>query len=141
MKVLYTAVATASGDGRNGRTASDDGLLDVAVQLPPDLGGKGGATNPEQLFAAGYAACFHSAVKHIAGPDGLDVSDTEVTMRVALGTSPEGDFDLAVEIDFLAPHLDSEAARALLERAHVTCPYSRAVRGNVEVTLHLIENT
>ena len=141
MNVLYTAVATASGEGRDGRTASDDGLLDVEVRLPPDLGGPGGATNPEQLFAAGYAACFHAALKHLAGPDGLDVSDTEVTMRVALGTSPTGDYGLGVEIDFLAPHLDSEAAQALLERAHVTCPYSRAIRGNVDVKLHLIENT
>ena len=138
MKVLYTAVATADGDGRNGHTATDDGMLSVEVRIPASMGGPGGATNPEQLFAAGYAACFHSALKFVAAPDGLDVMGTEVTMRVDLGLLLEGTFGLAVEIGLLAPNLDPETAQALLERAHEVCPYSNATRGNIDVTLALL---
>ncbi len=138
MDTLYTAVATASGEGRNGRTRSDDGLLDVDVRLPQELGGQGGATNPEQLFAAGYAACFHSALKMVASGTGADLEGTEITTRVSLGKLASGGFGLAVELDLYAPELEAGMAQALLEKAHHACPYSNAIRGNVDVQLRLI---
>jgi Ohr subfamily peroxiredoxin len=135
LTVLYTAVATATGDGRNGHTATNDGLLDLDVRVPVAMGGPGGATNPEQLFAAGYAACFHSALKYVAAAERTDVSDTEVTARVGIGMLPEGGFGLTVELDLHAPSLSREDAERLLERAHQVCPYSNATRGNVDVVL------
>ena len=138
MNVLYTATATATGDGRNGHTASDDGVLDVDVRVPKEMGGAGGATNPEQLFAAGYAACFHSAMKFVAAADKLDVTGTEVSASVGIGMLPTGGFGLAVELDVHAPNLDPETALALVEKAHQVCPYSNATRGNIEVTLRVV---
>ena len=138
MNVLYTATATATGDGRNGHVASDDGLVDMDVRIPKSMGGAGGATNPEQLFAAGYAACFHSALKHVASADKLDVSNTEVSASVGIGILPSGGFGLAVELDVHAPNLDRDTALALVEKAHEVCPYSNATRGNVEVKLTVI---
>lgn len=138
MNVLYTATATATGDGRNGHTASDDGILDVDVRVPQAMGGPGGATNPEQLFAAGYAACFHSAMKFVAAADKIDVTGTEVSASVSIGMTPAGGFGLAVELDVHAPSLDHAAAAALVEKAHQVCPYSNATRGNVEVTLKVV---
>jgi Ohr subfamily peroxiredoxin len=138
LKALYTAVATATGDGRNGHTATDDGLLDLDVRVPAAMGGPGGATNPEQLFAAGYAACFHSALKFVAAAERTDVSDTEVTARVSIGMLPEGGFGLAVELDLHAPSLPRDDAERLLQRAHQVCPYSNATRGNVDVVLTVV---
>jgi lipoyl-dependent peroxiredoxin len=138
LKPLYTAIATATGDGRNGHTATDDGLLDLDVRVPVAMGGPGGATNPEQLFAAGYAACFHSALKFVAAAERTDVSDTQVTARVAIGMLPEGGFGLAVELDLHAPSLPRADAERLLERAHQVCPYSNATRGNVNVVLIVV---
>jgi Ohr subfamily peroxiredoxin len=138
MKALYTAVATATGDGRNGHTATDDGLVDTDVRVPVSMGGPGGATNPEQLFAAGYAACFHSALKLVAGQDKLDVSGTEVTTRVSIGMLGGGGFGLAVELDLHAPNLDEATAQSLLEKAHMVCPYSNATRGNIDVELAVV---
>ena len=138
MKTLYTAVGTATGDGRNGHTRSEDGLIDLDVRVPVAMGGPGGATNPEQLFAAGYAACFHSALKLVARKDKLDVSDSEVTTRVSIGMLESGGFGLAVELDLHAPQLDRDTAQALLEAAHQVCPYSNATRGNVDVVLSVI---
>ena len=137
MDAIYTAVATASGDGRNGHARTDDGLLDVDVRMPAAMGGPGGATNPEQLFAAGYAACFHSALKSVARAGKLDVEGTEVTTRVSIGRSGVG-FGLAVELDLHAPNLDKETAQKLLEQAHQVCPYSNATRGNIDVVLTVI---
>jgi len=139
VKVLYTAVAHATGDGRNGHTRTDDGLLDLDVRVPPELGGPGGATNPEQLFALGYSACFHSAVKHVAQRDGLDTTDSEVSASVGIGLLDSGGFGLAVELDVVLPALDHDTAVALVERAHEVCPYSNATRGNVEVALSVVE--
>ena len=136
--VLYTARATASGDGRSGAVRSDDGLLEHALALPAGMGGPGGATNPEQLFAAGYAACFHSALKVVAGREQLDVSGTEVSASVGIGTIPGGGFGLQVELDVSIPALDHDAAMALVEQAHQVCPYSNATRGNIEVTLTVV---
>ena len=138
MDILYTATATATGDGRNGHATSDDGILDVDLRTPKELGGAGGATNPEQLFAAGYAACFHSAIKVVAGREKLDVSGTEVSASVGLGMNAEGGFNIAVELDVHAPALDRAAAEALVAKAHEVCPYSNATRGNVEVTLTVV---
>jgi Ohr subfamily peroxiredoxin len=138
MDALYTAVATATGDGRNGHVRSDDGLVDTDVRMPAGLGGPGGATNPEQLFAAGYAACFHSAVKVVARQDKLDVEGTEITTRVSIGSNGAGGFGLAVELDLHTPNLDKETAQALLEKAHQVCPYSNATRDNIEVTLAVV---
>ncbi len=138
MNTLYTAVATATGDGRNGHTASEDGILDVDVRIPKEMGGPGGATNPEQLFAAGYAACFHSALKVVAGQEKADVTGTEVSASVSIGTLEGGGFGLAVELDVHAPNLEHDAALALVEKAHQVCPYSNATRGNVEVKLTVI---
>lgn len=138
MNTIYTARATATGDGRNGHIASEDGLLDADVRMPKELGGHGGATNPEQLFAAGYAACFHSALKMVSGVEKADLSGTEVSASVALGTLDSGGFGLTVELDVHIPALDHDAAMALVERAHEVCPYSNATRGNVDVKLRVV---
>lgn len=139
MDALYTAVAHATGDGRNGHVSSDDGVLDLDLRVPKGLGGPGGEfPNPELLFAAGYAACFHSALKVVAGADKLDVTDTEVSATVGLGMNESGGFDLAVELDVHAPNLDDETARQLVDKAHGVCPYSRATRGNIDVQLRII---
>lgn len=138
MQVLYTATATATGDGRNGHTASDDGILDVDVRVPKEMGGAGGATNPEQLFAAGYAACFHSALKVVAGKDTASVEGSEVSASVGIGPNDAGGFGLAVELDVSLPNLDRDAAEALVARAHEVCPYSNATRGNIDVALRVV---
>jgi Ohr subfamily peroxiredoxin len=139
-KVLYTAVATAEG-GRDGHTATDDGKLDVKVVPPVELGGPadGFGTNPEQLFAAGYASCFHSAVKLVAQRLKLDADSSTVTAKVGFG-SIEGSpgFGLTVELVISLPQVpDREQAEQIVERAHKVCPYSNAVRDNIGVTLTL----
>lgn len=139
MEPIYTAVATATGDGRNGHTTSEDGILDVDVRIPKEMGGPGGATNPEQLFAAGYAACFHSALKLVGGNAQADLSGTEVSASVSIGTVDNGGFGLAVELDVYAPNLEHDAALELVEQAHEVCPYSNATRGNVDVTLTVVQ--
>ncbi len=138
MQTIYTAVALASGDGRNGHAASEDAILDLDLRVPKEMGGPGGATNPEQLFAAGYAACFHSALKVVAGAEKLDVTGTEVSASVGIGALDNGGFGLEVELDVQVPNLDREAAEALVARAHEVCPYSNATRGNIEVTLTVV---
>ena len=136
MDILYTAQATARG-GREGEVVSDDGVLDLSLTLPKDLGGPGGDhTNPEQLFAAGYAACFHSALKRVAASQSLDVEGSSITARVGLGIDGQA-FGIAVTLVGQLPTLDPEAARTLMDDAHQVCPYSRATRGNVDVTLDL----
>ena len=140
-KVLYTAVATAEG-GRDGHTATDDGRLDVKVTPPPELGGvaESEGTNPEQLFAAGYSSCFHSALKLVAQRMKLDSAGSTVTARVGIGPI-EGSpgFGLTVELDVALPNVpDGEQAQALLERSHKVCPYSNAISGNVEVKLAVV---
>ncbi|MEN3273435.1 MAG: lipoyl-dependent peroxiredoxin [Actinomycetota bacterium] len=138
MNVLYSTTATATGDGRNGHTATEDGMVDVDVRVPKEMGGPGGATNPEQLFAAGYAACFHSAMKLVAKPMDIDVTDSEVSVTAGLGMLDSGAFNLALEIDVHIPNASNEDAQRLVERAHEVCPYSNATRGNVEVKLGVI---
>ena len=138
MTILYTATATASG-GRDGSARSDDGVLDVALSTPRSLGGAGraGATNPEQLFAAGYAACFDSALRFVARSQGVTVSDSAVTAQVGIGPNASGGFGLDVSLTVSLPGLDREAARTLIETAHQVCPYSNATRGNIDVKLAL----
>jgi Ohr subfamily peroxiredoxin len=134
MTILYTAEATAWG-GREGRTASSDGILDLNLAVPKELGGPGEATNPEQLFAAGYASCFHSALKLVGRQAKVDVSESAVTARVGLGVNEEGGFNIAVELEAELPDVERSVAEDLVARAHKVCPYSNATRGNVEVTL------
>jgi Ohr subfamily peroxiredoxin len=136
MDILYTAEATAWG-GREGRVSSDDGILDVQVTVPEVLGGPGGATNPEQLFAAGYAACFHSALKLVARRAKVDVSESAVTARVGLGAT-ELYFGLEVELEAELPDVERSVAEELVATAHTVCPYSNATRGNIEVKLTVV---
>ena len=135
MQVAYQASATATGDGRNGHTRSSDGVLDVDVAVPKEMGGPGGATNPEQLFAAGYAACFHSALKLVAARRRITLTDTAITVDVAIGPDDTGGFRLQAAIEAELPGVDDSTARQLLEQAHQVCPYSNATRGNIDVTL------
>ena len=138
MDTLYTAVAHATGDGRNGHVRTDDGVLDLDLKVPKELGGPGGEfANPELLFASGYAACFHSALKFVAAADKADVSDSEVSATVGIGPSGVG-FGLTVELDVHVPNLDEQAAKALVDKAHEVCPYSNATRGNVDVQLRIV---
>lgn len=134
-KVLYTAQATATG-GREGRAASSDGVLDVQLSTPKELGGAGGpGTNPEQLFAAGYSACFLGALKFVAGQNKVALpADTQITGRVGIGAIPAG-FGIEVELTIAVPGLPREQVESLVEKAHIVCPYSNATRGNIDVTL------
>ncbi|MEU0569549.1 organic hydroperoxide resistance protein [Nonomuraea sp. NPDC005983] len=134
MSSLYTAIATASG--REGRAVSSDGRLDVTLAPPKELGGTGAGTNPEQLFAAGYAACFASALNLVAKRMEADVSEASVTAEVGLGSNGDGGFALSVTLRVELPdHLQGEAGRALVEATHQVCPYSNATRGNIPVEL------
>ncbi|MGY1751389.1 organic hydroperoxide resistance protein [Modestobacter sp. SYSU DS0511] len=135
MPAVYTAVATSTGDGRNGHTRSDDGFVDLDLAVPKEMGGPGGATNPEQLFAAGYAACFHSALKAVAGQRKAPISDSAVTAEVGIGRNDDGGFGLEVALHVELGGVDQATAEALVEAAHQMCPYSNATRGNVPVTL------
>ena len=134
MSALYTAVATSSGDGRNGHVRTDDGLIDADTRVPQAMGGPGGATNPEQLFAAGYAACFHSAVKLIGRQEKVDVTDSTVTAEVDIAKQETG-FGLAVRLVVRIPNADADAVATVIGKAHQVCPYSNATRGNIAVDL------
>ncbi|WP_370615614.1 organic hydroperoxide resistance protein [Mumia sp. Pv 4-285] len=135
MTPLYTAEALATGDGRNGYGRSSDGRVEVDLAIPKEMGGSGDGTNPEQLFAIGYAACFHSALRLVAGQAKVDVADSTVGARVSLGPGEGGGYGLAVELEITLPHVDQATAEKLAEKAHEVCPYSNATRGNIEVTL------
>jgi len=140
--ILYTAQATARG-GREGEVVSDDGVIDMTLTMPKELGGPGGDhTNPEQLFAAGYAACFHSAMRHAVRELGLSPKVLEgsyVTARVHFMKEPPIDFGLAVELELTAPGMDRGQAREVMQRTHQICPYSKATMGNIEVQLLVAE--
>ncbi|MEU6083293.1 organic hydroperoxide resistance protein [Streptomyces sp. NPDC047108] len=134
MDALYTAVATANG--REGRAVSSDGRIDLPLAFPVQLGGNGEGTNPEQLFAAGYAACFASAMGAVGRQEKIDVKDASVTAEVGIGKDTDGGFGLAVVMRVELPeHLQGEAGRDLVEKTHAYCPYSKATRGNIDVTL------
>ncbi|GLZ76540.1 organic hydroperoxide resistance protein [Actinorhabdospora filicis] len=139
MKVLYTARATATGEGRSGAVATDDGLLKANLAVPADLGGPGGATNPEQLFAAGYAACFHSALQTVARRAKVELGASEVTAEVGIGPSGPG-YGLTAALVVSLPDVPREIAEDLVAKAHQVCPYSNATRGNIDVALTVKEN-
>lgn len=134
MKALYSTTAKTHG-GRNGQVETSDGLLKLNLAMPKELGGKGGATNPEQLFAAGYAACFESAIRHVAQLKKIPLNDASMTSTVSLYPTPEQGFKLGVELHAQITGLSQADAEALVNRAHEVCPYSQAVRGNIEVQL------
>jgi Ohr subfamily peroxiredoxin len=135
MKSLYTAIATATG-GRNGHVKTDNGILDLQVRSPKALGGANDDyTNPEQLFAAGYSACFDSALNRIIKLSKIETGETSVTAKVSIGQIEQGRFGLAVELAVNIPGISHEEATKLVERAHQVCPYSNATRGNIEVIL------
>ncbi|MET8749154.1 organic hydroperoxide resistance protein [Streptomyces sp. NPDC059104] len=133
--VAYTAVATAE-NGRDGRVATNDGQLDVVVNPPKELGGSGAGTNPEQLFAAGYSACFQGALSVAARNENVDVAGSTVTAEVGIGKNDEG-FGIIVKITASIPTVDAATAKDLVEKAHQICPYSKATRGNISVELNV----
>jgi Ohr subfamily peroxiredoxin len=134
VSTLYTAIATASG--RDGKAVSSDGKLEVTLAAPKELGGNGAGTNPEQLFAAGYAACFAGAMKLVAGKKKIDISDASVTAEVSFGRNEGGGFGLSVVLRAELPDdISAETGEALLQAAHQVCPYSNATRGNISVDL------
>ncbi len=132
---IYTAEATSSGGGRDGRVRTSDGIIDQDLKMPPALGGPGGATNPEQLFAAAYATCFHGALRLVAGKQKITVPDG-ATVDASVSLSPDDtSFAISATITAHLPGLDQAQADQLVEGAHQVCPYSKATRGNVDVTL------
>ncbi|MFD4367191.1 organic hydroperoxide resistance protein [Rhodococcus sp. NPDC058521] len=140
MHVLYTAEALATGEGRNGHTRTTDGRVDLDLAIPTEMGGSGNGANPEQLFAAGYAACFHSALQLVGRQDKADISDSSVGARVGIGSIDGGGFGLTVTLEVSLPHLPHDEALALTEKAHQVCPYSNATRGNIEVALEVTDD-
>lgn len=138
MTAIYTASATATGAGRNGHSRSSDGILSVDLATPVEMGGPGGATNPEQLFATGYSACFLSALQLVARRAKADIQDTAVTADVSLNANGAGGFVLSVALHVEMSGVDHESAEGFVATAHSVCPYSNATRGNVEVTIDTI---
>ncbi|HUZ43787.1 MAG TPA: organic hydroperoxide resistance protein [Acidimicrobiales bacterium] len=136
-KRLYTAEASVQG-GRDGHGRSSDGVLDLDIRPPVELGGPGGGTNPEQLFALGYGACFQSAMGVVGRRLGFDTSGSTVTSRVTLGSIEGGAYGLAVELQVAIPGLSRDAAEQVVKAAHEVCPYSNATRGNIDVSLEVI---
>jgi lipoyl-dependent peroxiredoxin len=135
-KVLYTAKATVTGGRANGHGRTDDGALDVQMRSPQEMGGEGGGTNPEQLFAVGYAACFEGALGVVARRERVDLGDVSILSQVSLIAGDDRRFTVSVRLDVSLPQVQNaaEAAR-IVEAAHQVCPYSNATRGNIEVTL------
>ena len=135
MKVLYTAEATVTGGRDEGHGRTSDGALDVQLRSPKELGGEGGGTNPEQLFAVGYAACFEGAIKTVARREKVEADDVSIDAKVSLGPREDKSFIIAVELDVTLPQLDDDRAAQIVEAAHQVCPYSNATRGNIDVAL------
>ncbi|AEM87366.1 organic hydroperoxide resistance protein [Streptomyces violaceusniger] len=136
MSALYTTEAVSTGDGRNGEVRSIDGVLDEMLAIPEEMGGPGGSkTNPEQLFAAGYAACFHNGLRLIAGQQKVRLTESAVQSTVSLFALDSGGFNLAVTLTAHLPGLDQTTADQLVRTTHEVCPYSNATRGNIDVVL------
>jgi Ohr subfamily peroxiredoxin len=135
MKVLYTAEATVTGARDQGHGRTSDGALDVQLRSPVELGGEGGGTNPEQLFAIGYAACFEGAIKTVARREKVEADDVSIDSKVSLGPADDRSFTIAVALDVTLPQLDADQAAGIVEAAHKVCPYSNATRGNIDVEL------
>jgi Ohr subfamily peroxiredoxin len=134
-KVIYTAEAHVTGGRADGHGRTSDGTLEVDLRLPGEMGGEGGGTNPEQLFAVGYAACFEGAIGAVARRTEAEVGDVAIDSKVSLHPGPERTFVLSVELDVSLPSVEGDAAVELVREAHKVCPYSNATRGNIEVTL------
>ena len=140
MKTLYTAEALASGEGRDGTAVTKDGKLSVNLASPVELGGNGEGTNPEQLFAAGYAACFHSALRLVGRQTKADLTDSAVAAKIHLGALADGPgYGIAAELEIALPAVDRKTAEDLVARAHEVCPYSNATRGNITVDIKILE--
>lgn len=135
MQTLYTAEALATGAGRDGHVRTSDGKVELDLSIPKEMGGNGEGSNPEQLFAAGYAACFHSALQAVARSAKADLGESTVGALVGIGSNDAGGFQLEVTLEVVIPDLPHEQAQELVEQAHQVCPYSNATRGNIEVTL------
>jgi lipoyl-dependent peroxiredoxin len=135
VKVLYTAHATVTGGRDAGHGRTSDGGVDLQLRVPPELGGDGGGTNPEQLFAIGYAACFEGAIKTVARREKLEADDVSIESSVSLGPGDDRSFTIAVGLDVTLPQLDEEQAAEIVAEAHRVCPYSNATRGNIDVAL------
>jgi osmotically inducible protein OsmC len=135
MEALYTAEALATGAGRNGHVTTREGRLDLDMAVPKEMGGSGDGANPEQLFAAGYAACFHSALQGVARSQKVSIADSSVGARVQIGPNGQGGYGLAVQLEVVIPGLPQDQAQALADAAHQVCPYSNATRGNIDVTI------
>jgi Ohr subfamily peroxiredoxin len=136
-KVLYTAHATSTG-GRDGTTRTSDGLLDLKLAVPKEMGGAGGGVNPEQLFASGYSACFIGALKFVAGAQKIALpADVSINASVGIGQIPQG-FGIEVALEVSIPGMDRATAEALVAKTHEVCPYSNATRGNIEVTITIV---
>ncbi|MEU2911712.1 organic hydroperoxide resistance protein [Streptomyces massasporeus] len=135
-KIMYVAEATAHG-GREGYVTSQDGRLDLKVAMPPQLGGDGNGTNPEQLFAAGYSACFHNALILVGNREGYDLAGSTVAAKVGIGPNRQRGYGLAVALTVSLPVVDPALATRLVDAAHEICPYSNATRGNIDVTILL----
>jgi Ohr subfamily peroxiredoxin len=140
MDAIYTAEAISTGAGRNGRVSTTSGHVDLDLAVPQAMGGAGGAANPEELFAAGYAACFHSALQAVARTQKVTIADTSVGSRVHVISNGEGGFQLAVDLEVVIPELDHDTAQALADAAHRLCPYSNATRGNIDVTITVTDD-
>jgi Ohr subfamily peroxiredoxin len=135
-KIMYVAEATAHG-GRDGYVTSQDGHIDLKVAMPPELGGDGDGTNPEQLFAAGYSACFHNALILVGNRAGYDLASSTVAAKVGIGPNRQHGYGLAVALTVALPVVDPGLAAELVDAAHDVCPYSNATRGNIDVTIVL----
>ncbi|MGP5725037.1 organic hydroperoxide resistance protein [Arthrobacter rhombi] len=140
MKTLHTAEALATGGGRDGHVTSTDNRVDLDLAIPQSMGGSGAGANPEQLFAAGYAACFHSALQMVARERQIDVDGSSVGAQVHLGGLESGGFGLAVTLEVTLPDVEATVASELAEAAHQVCPYSNATRGNIEVELRVSDD-
>jgi osmotically inducible protein OsmC len=140
MQTLYTAEALATGAGREGHVRTTDTRLDLDLAIPKEMGGDGEGANPEQLFAAGYAACFHSALQLVARAAKANLGASSVGALVGIGTNDAGGFQLEVTLEVVIPDLPQAEALVLVEKAHQVCPYSNATRGNIEVTLSVTDD-
>ena len=135
MDAIYTTEALSSGAGRSGHVATTDRTIYLDLAVPKEMGGSGNGANPEQLFAAGYSACFHSALQGTARAQKIDITGSTVGARVSIGPNGDGGFELAVLLEVTIPNIPTEQAQALADAAHQVCPYSNATRGNIDVTI------
>ncbi len=139
MESIYTAIAHASGGGRDGHVRSEDDRIDFDTRPPKEMGGSGEGTNPEQLFAAGYSACFLGATHLVGKNAGVDTTDAGVSASVSIGANGQGGFGLAVELDVYLPNVAPERRQEIADAAHQVCPYSNATRGNIDVKVTIVD--